>query len=141
MTPKALLAELRSRGVELLLHDGRLKLRGPAERITPELVRWARQHKLALLACLRGERSRAVTPDSRNPLIEPAIRVKIEAIEAEARTLGWPPELLWSCNFWDLPRGLAAILEPADEITQVASDRIEILKTKRDLLVFRRHTA
>jgi hypothetical protein len=57
-------------------------------------------------------------PDSRNPLIPTEVRAKIESIEADARTKGWPPELLYNSNFWDYPRGLAAILDANDEITE-----------------------
>jgi hypothetical protein len=90
---------------------------------------------------IRATRHRSITPDSRTPLIEPAVRTKIEAVEAEARAKGWPPELLWNGNFWDHPRELAAVLDPGDEITEVAVDHITILKIKRDLLRFRRHVA
>ena len=86
-------------------------------------------------------RARPVAPDSRNPIIEPAIRSKIEAIEAQARAAGWPAEMLWNSNFWDRPRGLAALLDDGDEIAEVTPDYITILKTKRDLLKFRRHLA
>jgi hypothetical protein len=92
-------------------------------------------------AGLLAHRVCSVAPDSRHPLIEQAVRAKLEVIEAEARSKGWPPELLWNANFWDCPRGLAAILDPADEITEVTSEYIAILKTKRDLLKFRRHAA
>jgi hypothetical protein len=86
-------------------------------------------------------RARLVASDSRNPIIEPAIRSKIEAIEAQARAAGWPAELLWNANFWDLPRGLAAVLDPDDEIVEVAAEFITILRIKRDVLRFRRHVA
>jgi hypothetical protein len=85
--------------------------------------------------------SQTVTPDSRNPLVKPEIRAKIEAIEAHARALGWPAELLWNASYWDRPRGLAAILDGGDEITDVTPDSIGILKRRHDLLRFRRHTA
>jgi hypothetical protein len=62
----------------------------------------------------------------------------LEAIEQEARSKGWPPELLWNAGFWDSPRGLAAVLDSDDEIVEVTPDFIEILKTRRDLLRFRR---
>jgi hypothetical protein len=77
-------------------------------------------------------------PDSRNPLISPTIRAKIEAIEAEARRLGWPPELLYNNLFWSFPRGLAAVLDADDEITAVTPEVIDILRHKRDVLRFRR---
>jgi len=81
----------------------------------------------------------ASAPDSRRPLTPPPIRAKIEAIEPEARRLGWPPELLWNASFWDLPRGLAAVLDPGDEIVEVTSEIITVLKTRHDLLRFARH--
>jgi hypothetical protein len=84
---------------------------------------------------------RVITPDSRHPLIDPAVRAKLEAIEADARAKGWPPELLWSANFWGQPRGLAAVLDEGDEIIEVTPDHISILKMRRDLLRFRRHAA
>ena len=31
-------------------------------------------------------------------------------LEAEARGKGWTAELLWNAGFWDMPRGLAAVL-------------------------------
>jgi hypothetical protein len=88
-----------------------------------------------------SQRTSSTVPDSRHPLIEPAVRSKLEAIEVEARSKGWAPELLWNANFWDLPRGLAAVLDHDDEIVEVTSEYVTILKTKRDLLRFRRHNA
>jgi hypothetical protein len=85
--------------------------------------------------------TRAVTPNSRHPLIPDAVREKIAAIEPTARNLGWPPELLWNANFWDAPRGLAAVLDEGDEIAEVTADYIGILKVKHDLLKFRRFAA
>lgn len=82
-------------------------------------------------------RSGAV-PDARSPLIPDEVREKIGEIEAEARALGWPAELLWNADFWDSPRGLAAILEPDDAITAVTPDYIEVLRLHRDLLRFSR---
>jgi len=54
---------------------------------------------------------RDVVPDYLHPLIPEAIRAKIEAIEPEARAKGWPAELLWNNAIWDLPRGIAAVLD------------------------------
>jgi hypothetical protein len=65
----------------------------------------------------------------------------IESIEADARTKGWPAELLWNAGFWDFPRGLAALLDPEDEIVEVTPDSIAIAKCRRDIQRFRRHTA
>ena len=77
-------------------------------------------------------------PNSRSPLISDSVRAKIEAIEAEARALGWPAELLWSNVFWGSPRGLAACLDASDEIVEVTADYIAI-RTGRDLQRFYRH--
>ena len=59
MTTSTLLAELRNRGIEPLIRDGRLKLRGPAAAITPDLVAEVRAAKPALLAHFR-ERERKI---------------------------------------------------------------------------------
>ncbi len=81
----------------------------------------------------------SVTPNSRHPLVPPEVRTKIEAIERDARRMGWPPELLWNSGFWDCPRGLASLLDADDEIAEVQKDYIAVLKVRRDLLQFRRH--
>ena len=80
-------------------------------------------------------------PDSRNPLIPTEVRAKIESLEADARTKGWPPELLYNSNFWDYPRGLAAILDAYDEITEVMADYIAILKLEKNIRRFQRRTS
>lgn len=98
-----------------------------------------REHKPTLLASLQLVRN--VTPDSRNPLLGPDVRAKIEAVEAEARVKGWPAELLWNAGFWDCPRGLAAVLEPSDEIGDVTTDYIEIWKLRRDRQRFMRRVS
>jgi hypothetical protein len=95
--------------------------------------------KIDHFAELRRAAETGITPDSRHPIIEPAVRAKLEAVEAEARAKGWPAELLWNAGFWDRPRGLAALLDADDEVVEVAPECIIILKTKRDLLRFRRH--
>jgi hypothetical protein len=71
----------------------------------------------------------------------PEVRSKIETIEPAARQLGWPAELLWNADFWDSPRGLAAVLEVQDEIIEVTSEFIAILKSRRDVLRFRREAS
>jgi hypothetical protein len=81
--------------------------------------------------------ARDVLPDSQHPLVLNAILAKIEAIEAEARAKGWPAELLWNNAIWDLPSGLAAVLDPNDEIADVTPEVIEIVKMHRDVLRFR----
>jgi hypothetical protein len=139
MTAQTLIDELKSRGIRLEpLPNGNLHIT-PKARLTAELLDALRQHKPALLARLRGARS--VTPDSRNPLVGSEVRNKIEAIEEEARTKGWPAELLWNAGYWNCPRGLAALLDPGDEIVEVTPYYIEILKTRHDVLKFRRHIA
>jgi hypothetical protein len=85
--------------------------------------------------------AKIVVPNTRHPLVAAEVRVKIEAIEAEARCLRWPAELLWNGNFWDSPRGLAAVIDPDDEIVEVTAEYIAILRMRRDLLRFRRHVA
>ena len=59
----------------------------------------------------------------------------------DARAKGWPAELLWNAGFSDCLRGLAAVVDPDDEIVEVTSDTTPILKCRRDLLSFRRHIA
>ncbi len=73
-------------------------------------------------------RDAAAPPNSRSPLIPQGVRAMIEAIEPEARRLGWPAELLWNSEFWDSPRGLASILDPDDRIVEVRVDHIVIEK-------------
>ncbi len=86
-------------------------------------------------------RRRGITPNSRSPLIPDTIRAKIEAIEPEARRLGWPAELLWGSGFWSQPRGLAAVLGDDDEIVEVTADHIAILCLERNLLRFNRRAS
>lgn len=85
-------------------------------------------------------RQKGVTPTSRGPLIPATIRSKIEAVEAQARALDWPAELLWSCEFWGSPRGLAAVLDESDTVTEVAADYIVIGKP-RGVLRFQRRVS
>jgi hypothetical protein len=84
---------------------------------------------------------RSITPNSRHPLIPPEVRAKIESVEADARAKGWPAELLWNAEFWDSPRGLAALLNADDEIVEVTTDWISILKTRHEPLRFMRRIA
>jgi len=146
----------RKLGVRLAVFDGIIKA-SPPNTLPEELKAAIREHAPEVRALLaarpaRSERltlpgvdpatwTRAVTPNSRAPLIPDAIREKIAAIEPTARNLGWPPELLWNASFWDSPRGLAAVLDVDDEIVEVTADYISILKIKRDLLKFRRTAA
>lgn len=142
-----LLAEVARLGGELVVVDDRLKLRPPG--VLPlDLKTTIRERAVEIKAALQAGQSepratwpRDVRANSRHPLIPPEVRAKLEAIEADARAKGWPPELLWNAGFWDSPRGLAAILNPGDEIAEVTADCIAVLKTKRDLVRFRRHVA
>jgi hypothetical protein len=98
--------------------------------------------------CQAGKRAGArpswlqgVTPNSRGPVVPDSIRAKIEAIEPEARRLGWEPERLWNANFWDGARGLAAVLDEGDEIAEVTEGFISILKIQRHILRFQRRVS
>ncbi len=108
----------------------------PKSDYEPDHIRAA---KCADPATDRAAWARDIVPDSRNPLIPPDVRAKIENIEPEARAKGWPAELLWNCGFWDYPRGLAGVLDAEDEIDEVTPEYVVILKSRRDLLRFRRH--
>ena len=151
-----IIRQARKHGVRLAVFDGVIKASPP--NVLPEELKAAiREHAPEVKALLttrrtRSERltlpgvdpatwTRAVTPNSRAPLIPDAIREKIAAIEPTARRLGWQPEQLWNANFWDAPRGLAAVLDANDEIAEVTADYISILKVKHDILRFRRHAA
>jgi hypothetical protein len=108
---------------------------------TPEQAehRKINEYKTTRIERVQPGAIRSRVPNSRNPLIPPEVRAKIEAIELHARSKGWPVELLYNANFWDWPRGLAALLDAADEIGEVTCDYIEILKVRPDVLRFRRH--
>lgn len=60
MTARALLAELRRRGIRLAAAGGRLRYR-PASQVPPELQALMAQHKSALIALLEAEH-RALGP-------------------------------------------------------------------------------
>jgi hypothetical protein len=130
-----LLASLAARGIRLI-PDGDALVARPASKLTDADRQSIRAHMVALRARVRAEQQTTdeIAHDSRHPLICDAVRKKIEAIEADARAKGWPAELLWSSAFCDLPRGLAAMLEPGDEIGEVTSEFIEIWKLRRDRL-------
>ena len=153
MIPQELLDEAARRGIYLFLDGQTVRYRGPKAALA-ELMPKLAAHKGELLAQLRAAKAAvpaaltqpvprpawttACTPNSRSPLIPNSVRAKIEAIEQDARAKGWPAELLWNANFSDAPRGLAAVLNDGDEIGDVTGDYIEILKSRRDLLKFRR---
>jgi hypothetical protein len=155
MNAQAILDEVRRRGASLLIVDGRLKVSPPG--LLPDTLKAAIREQVAVIKsrltappepakrplpdAVCALWTSQVVPDSRSPLIPQDIRANIEAIECKARGMGWPPELLWNAGFWDRPRGLAAILDPDDQISQVTPEYIEILKCRRDLQRFRRHVA
>jgi len=160
MTAEELIVEVRKLGAVPLLIDGKLKV-APPGKLPADLKDQLRKRADEIKALLIGQSNidqpsdrvrrsederrafpaRSVVPDSRHPLLSDLVRAKIEAIEAEARAQGWPAELLWSRVYWDLPRGLAAILEPDDEIAEVTPEVIEIVRMHRDVLRFRRTNA
>ena len=134
-TVESLLASLTARGIRLELDRDALIAR-PASKLTDADREAIRAHKATLRSRIRPPR--AVTPDSRQPLIPNDVRATIEAIEPEARHKGWPAELLWNNAFSDLPRGLAALLDPGDGVGEVTPDYIEIWKLRRDRQRFMR---
>ncbi|MBV8135349.1 MAG: hypothetical protein JO121_06880 [Deltaproteobacteria bacterium] len=159
MSAESLIADLNSRGIRLELNGEKISVT-PSSKLTDSDRESIRQHKPLLLARLQEDRApveikiagpgeslrragwrRAATPDSRYPIIPQEIRAKIEAIEQEARRLGWPPELIWSADFWGLPRGLAAVVDADDELGDVRSDYIEILGVKHVVRRFPRFHA
>lgn len=76
-----------------------------------------------------------VTPNSRTPPVSDAVRT---VIEGDARAQGWPAELRWNAEFWGSPRGLAAVLDESDAISEVTADYVAIVKTERRVLKFLR---
>jgi hypothetical protein len=141
MNVEAIIADLTQRGIRLIPDPPKLGVE-PASKLTDADRKAIRAHKSELLTVLANrQQPRIVTPNSRHPLIEPTVRAKIESIEAEARAKGWPAELLWSYAYWDLPRGLAAVLDADDEIVGVTADVIEIVRMRCDVMRFRRNNA
>jgi hypothetical protein len=136
-----LLSGLHSRGI-LLIPDGEKLVAEPASRLSEADRAAIRALKPELMRILSAAgRRQCVTPNSRLPLVPPAVRTLIEGIEAEARAKGWPAELLWNADFWGSPRGLAAVLEDDDTIAEVTPDYIGILKTHRSILRFQRRVS
>ncbi len=64
MRTKALLEELRGRGVELVTEGGQLRYR-PTSSVTPELLDRLREHKPSLLKLLEWERRKLDEADQR----------------------------------------------------------------------------
>ena len=141
MEIEALIASLETRGIRLIPSGADRLLATPSTLLSDADREAIRANKPAILRALTAKRPARIVADSRNPLVSPTVRAKIEAIEPEARRLGWPGELLWSAGFWDAPRGLAAVLDDGDLIVEVTEAAIEILKLKRDRQVFMRRNA
>ena len=136
-----LLSALHSRGI-LLIPDGEKLVAEPASRLSDADRAAIRALKPELMRILSAAgRRQCVTPNSRSPLVPPAVRILIEGIEAEARAKGWPAELLWNAEFWGSPRGLAAVLDDDDTIAEVTPDYIGILKTHSSILRFQRRVS
>ncbi len=116
---------------------------GAAAALTaaPESASYARQGRPEAGDHVQKPARPEVTADARTPLLSPAVRSTIEGIEAEARSVGWPAELIWGADFWGKPRGLGSVLDDDDVIAEITAECITILKTKRDVLTFRRHIA
>jgi hypothetical protein len=120
-TAAQLIDEAQRHGVRLLIRAGKIVVAPPGV-LPPELKSRLRQHApeiralLTQLAAGRAAWTSRSTPDARRPLIPPAIRTLIEAIESEAVAKGWPKELLWGADFWGCPRGLASVIDIDDEI-------------------------
>lgn len=76
MDANDLLCEVESRGLHLAVVDGTLKVRGPRERITPDLLSLLSAHKVALIERLRnreflwrtGHRSTQTPDDPRHQM-------------------------------------------------------------------------
>jgi hypothetical protein len=103
---QAILDELARHGVRLRAENGRI-IAKPLGAVPYDLAHAVRAHKREVLALLgtdsstvRPARTRSAARDSRHPLIPPEVRTKIEAIERDARRMGWPPESLWNGEFW-----------------------------------------
>jgi hypothetical protein len=66
-------------------------------------------------------------PSSRmHPALHPRVAAEITRIEPQALALGWPAWRLWGAEFWPGPRGLAAILDPGDQLVEVVADHMTI---------------
>src|SRR5262249_9037478 len=124
---ESVIASFTARGIRLI-PDGNGLIVEPASKLTDADREDINAHGFALLAPMSAEAVREIAPDSRHPLIADAVRAKIETIEAQAGAAGWPAEILWNAGFWDMPRGLAAVLDAEDEIGEVTPEYIEIWK-------------
>ena len=103
MTPNAVLAELRSRGIEVRAVGDRLLYR-PATALTPKLRERLLAVKSALLAELRsGEPTPADGPVEDGPLLE--VRRDLVAVRLHSRRLNRD---LWLCCDESASRELAA---------------------------------
>jgi len=60
VTPSALLIELQKRHVHVVVRDSAVKLVGPRDALTPELIAQARAHKLTLRATVIADEALAL---------------------------------------------------------------------------------
>jgi hypothetical protein len=143
MDAHTLLFDLVSRGI-VLTSEGEKLIAQPVSRLTEADCAAIRAHKAELdlirIPAAAGSHQ-GITPNSRSPLVPPAVRTLIEGIEADARAKGWPAELLWNAEFWGSPRGLATVLDDDDAIVEVTPDYIGILKTHSSILRFQRRVS
>jgi hypothetical protein len=142
-------ATLKAAGVSPRLVDGRLKLVGPRERLTAQVIAFARRHIDGLKAELCGSAvNDAAEPAPRCALaptatqMHPAVVAEIKRIEPEALRLGWLPERLWNRAFWphtaEHPRGLASVMKSDYQVLEVSPDSICILRCRHAVLRFPR---
>jgi len=71
---------------------------------------------------------RCANPQTSHDQIESAVAAEIRRVEPQARSLGWSQWRLWESRFWPGPRGLAALMEPGDQIMEVTTEWIRIQK-------------
>jgi hypothetical protein len=69
-----------------------------------------------------------------------AVESELTRIWPDAERLGWSHGRIWNLHFWpnsnEHPRGLAAVLQPGDTITEVTETYITILAQGSHLLRF-----
>jgi len=77
-----LVEELRSQGIDLEANGDRLKIRGPVDRLTPELRSTLAEKKGAVLALLRSERVRILEERIRFARGEAELEDLVDEIQA-----------------------------------------------------------
>ena len=71
---------------------------------------------------------RHAIPQMLHEQVEPPVAAEIRRVEDQARALGWPQWRLWESRFWPGPRGLAAVMEPGDQVMELTAEWIKIRK-------------